>query len=553
MKNFVIGMDFGTDSVRAILVDDDNGEEMASSVALYRRWSEGLYCDFERNQFRQHPLDYIEGLESVIKDLLSQHPNVRDLIKAIAIDTTGSTPCLVDKNARPLALCERHKENPNAMFILWKDHTAMNEAKEINNLLSTWEIDYSKYTGGHYSLEWIWSKALHILKEDSSLRTDAYSIIEHCDWIPALLTGVNKVENLVLARCSAGHKAMWAAEWGGFPSKEFLSTLDPQLGEFVTRMSSETLTCDKPAGHLSKEWAKRLGLSEEVLVGVGNTDAHAGAVGAGIKYRTLVQNLGTSACSMVVMPKEEVKDNIIAGISGQVDGSIIPSMIGFEAGMSAFGDVYAWYNRLITSNSISLIRESSVLSESQKEQLIDEISKNTLMSLTEKALLKRGTNQAVYATDWLNGRRNPFFNYDLKGTITGLSLSTKAEDVYAALVEATIFGLKAIIDHFKANKITIDEVVAIGGIPHKSSFVMQMLADALNLPIRVPDSNQAGALGAAMFAATITGKYRDITEAQAKFVKPNLVVYHPDMEQTQTINERYEMYKKLKVFTEKNY
>ncbi len=553
MKNFVIGIDFGTDSVRAILVDDENGDEIASSVALYKRWNEGLYCDLEKNQFRQHPLDYIEGLEFIIKDILSQYPDVRNLIKAIAIDTTGSTPCLVDKNVIPLALHEKHKENPNAMFILWKDHTAINEAKEINNLLSIWDVNYSKFSGGHYSLEWIWAKALYVLRNDISLRSDAYGVIEHCDWIPALLTGVDKVEDTVLARCSAGHKAMWAAEWGGFPSKKFFSTLDSQLGEFVTRMSSETLTCDKPAGYLSKEWAERLGLSEDILVGVGNTDAHAGAVGAGIKHKTLVQNLGTSACSMVVMPKEEVGDNIVAGISGQVDGSIIPSMIGFEAGMSAFGDVYAWFNRLITFNSINIIKNSSVINEIQKEKLIDEISNNTLITLTEKAHLKKNADQAVYATDWLNGRRNPFFNYDLKGTITGLSLSTNAEDIYAALVEATIFGLKAIVDHFKINKIAINEVVAIGGIPHKSSFVMQMLADALNLPIRVPDSDQACALGAAMFASTITGKYKSITEAQLKFAKPDLIVYYPNTIQTKKINERYAMYKKLKNFTESNY
>lgn len=553
MNSFVIGIDYGTDSVRAILVDENTGKEIASSVSEYKRWKEGLFCSPEKNQFRQHPLDYIEGLESVINSLLLENPGVSKQIKAIAIDTTGSTPCLVDKNATPLALLDKYKDNPGAMFALWKDHTAVNEAEEINNLIAGWHIDYSKYSGGSYSSEWLWSKALHLLRQDDSLREDAYSIVEHCDWIPALLTGVKKTEDIMLARCSAGHKAMWASEWGGFPSVDFLSKLDNQLGQFVSRMNPETYTCDQSAGTLSEEWAQKLGLSQDVLVGIGNTDAHAGAVGAGVRYNTLVQNMGTSTCSMVVMPASEVGNSLVTGISGQVDGSIIPNMIGFEAGMSAFGDVYAWFKKLITASTSEIIEQSSVINDLQKKELIREISEKTLIQLTEKALRKINENPTVYATDWLNGRRNPFLNYNLKATITGLTLSSKAEDIYASLVEATVFGIKTIVDHFKANNVAIEEIVAIGGVPLKSAYVMQMLSDALNMPIRVPDCSQACALGAAMFASTLTGKYKDVTEAQERFSRPDLTTYHPCKVQTEKINKRYEMYLKLKQHTENQF
>ena len=399
MKSFVIGIDFGTDSVRAILVDENTGQEVASSAVEYSRWKKGLFCNSQEKQFRQHPLDYIEGLELAVKSLFIECSTAAAQTKAVALATTGSTPCLVNENAIPLALCDEYQDNPNAMFMLWKDHTAQNEANEINDLISEWNINYSKYSGGSYSSEWLWAKALHVLRVDNSLRKDAYAIIEHCDWIPALLTGVDNVEDIKIARCSAGHKAMWAEEWSGFPSPVFLSRLDSQLGEFVTRMNAETLTCDKVVGTLSKEWANRLGLSENVLIGVGNTDAHAGAIGAGVKYNTLVQNMGTSTCSMVVMPKEEVGDNLVPGISGQVDGSIIPGMIGFEAGMSAFGDVYAWFKRLITTDAIELIEESSVLSEDQKNKLITEISDKILIKLTEKAVAKLEGNHTEIATD----------------------------------------------------------------------------------------------------------------------------------------------------------
>lgn len=551
METCVIGVDFGTDSVRALLVNAATGEELSSSVAEYERWKNGLYCDAAKKQFRQHPLDYIDGLKAVLKDVLRHKPSAAS-VKAIAVDTTGSTPCLIDKNARPLALTEKYKDDPDAMFILWKDHTATTEAEEINMRVAEWNVDYTKYLGRSYSSEWLWSKALHVLRNNPKLRADAYSVVEHCDWIPALLTGVQCPEDLKISRCSAGHKAMWADDWGGFPSAAFFSNLDNQLADFVDRMQSETYTCDVAAGYLSEEWAKELGLTTDVLVGIGNTDAHCGAVGAGIKYKTLVQNMGTSTCGMVVMPSEAVGDNLVEGICGQVDGSIIPGMIGFEAGMSAFGDVYAWFKKTVTSTTFSIIDESTILSDEQKVALKKEIEGRILSVLTEKAVARNGFDNSVCATDWLNGRRNPYTNYDLKSSIIGLTLSTLPEDIYSALVEATCFGIKSIVDHFIANGVAIEGIVAIGGVALKSPFVMQTLSNILNMSIKVLDCKEACALGAAMFAATIIGKYETVTEAQERFSRPVLAVYNPNPTKIEKYKIKYSIYKEMEFYGDNN-
>lgn len=544
-KAYVIGLDYGTDSVRSLLVDALTGAELALSVFEYPRWKKGLYCAPERNQFRQHPLDYIEGLEYVICDVLNQVPEARESLKAIALDTTGSTPCLVDKAGTPLALSERYADNPDAMFILWKDHTAMQEAQEINALCANWEIDYRAYSGRDYSSEWFWAKALHALRADENIRNDAYSIVEHCDWIPALLTGVERAEEIMLSRCSAGHKALWAESWGGFPSQQFLSALSPLFDGFAKRLNEETYTCDHSAGNLCRAWADRLGLSTDVRIGIGNTDAHAGAVGAGVRHKTLVQNIGTSICNMAVMPCEKVQDNQIEGISGQVDGSIVPGMIGFEAGMSAFGDVYAWFKNMLIEPANALIMQSQLIDPPTKKRLIQEITDKMIGQLTEKAEKIELQTDSLQATDWLNGRRNPYINDKLKGSIMGLSLATDAAAIYRALVEATAFGVKAIIDHFLTNGIEIEEIIATGGIPQKSPFVMQVLSDVLSMPIRVSDSKQACALGSVMFAATVSGIYPDLEAAQAALMKTANTIYYPDKQQTALHAQRYVKYKAL--------
>ena len=345
----VIGVDFGTDSVRTVVIDSVDGNEIASAVFSYPRWKEGKYCVPASNQFRQHPLDYIEGLESTLRRALqAAPPGTAENVVGLSVDTTGSTPVAVDRQGTPLALLPEFSENPNAMFVLWKDHTAVQEAEEINRLAKTWGgIDFTQYEGGVYSSEWFWAKLLHLLRSDPSIRSAAYSWVEHCDWIPALLTGKTDPLAMMRSRCAAGHKAMWHASFSGLPSDEFLSKLDPLLKGLRPRLYEKTFTSDVCVGTLTSEWAQRLGLHTGVKVGVGAFDAHMGAVGGEIKPYQLIKIMGTSTCDMLIAPPEDLGKNLVKGICGQVDGSIIPGMVGLEAGQSAFGDVYAWFRDVL--------------------------------------------------------------------------------------------------------------------------------------------------------------------------------------------------------------
>ncbi|MGH2563132.1 MAG: ribulokinase, partial [Ginsengibacter sp.] len=329
--SYVIGVDFGTDSVRSIIIDAQNGDEIASSFFYYPRWKDGLYCNPSQNQFRQHPLDYIEGLETTIKKCLHKAgKTVASNVKAISVDTTGSTPVAVDKSGTPLALIPGFENNPNAMFVLWKDHTATTEAAEINEHATKFDINFLQFVGGIYSSEWFWAKLLHILRVDKSVSKACYSWVEHCDWIPFLLTGGTDVHQMKRGVCSAGHKALWAGEYGGLPPNGFFNSLDPLLNCFTSRLFKETFTADKPAGCISKNWAERLGLRGNVIIGVGAFDAHMGAVGGQIEAYHLSKVMGTSTCDMLVAPSNEIKGKLVKGICGQVPGSVIPDMIGME-------------------------------------------------------------------------------------------------------------------------------------------------------------------------------------------------------------------------------
>ncbi|HSN09980.1 MAG TPA: ribulokinase, partial [Hanamia sp.] len=329
VQKFVIGVDFGTDSVRSVIVNAFNGDEVASSVFNYPRWKKGLFCNPAQNQFRQHPLDYTEGLESTIRDCVNKAgKEVASNILAISVDTTGSTPVAVNKSGTPLALLPGFEENPNAMFLLWKDHTAMAEAAEINEQAQKFDINYLQYVGGIYSSEWFWAKLLRLLRTDEAVRSACYSFVEHCDWIPFLLTGGTDVNEMKRGVCSAGHKALWASEYGGLPPNEFFTSIDPLLNNFTSRLFTKTYTADKPVGNLSADWTERLGLSTDVIVGVGAFDAHMGAVGGQIEPYHLSKVMGTSTCDMLVAPVDDIKDTLVNGICGQVPGSVIPGMLG---------------------------------------------------------------------------------------------------------------------------------------------------------------------------------------------------------------------------------
>jgi len=543
---YVIGVDYGTDSVRSVLVNAHTGEEIASSVFEYPRWKKGLFCDPPQNQFRQHPLDYIEGLTKTIQAIVSKSPkSVVQAIRGISIDTTGSTPVAVDQNGTPLALLPEFAKNPNAMFILWKDHTAVEEAKEINELAKNWGgDDFTKYEGGVYSSEWFWSKILHVIRNDKKVAKAAYSWVEHCDWIPALLTGNTDPVSIKRSRCAAGHKAMWHPSWNGLPPKEFLSKLDPRLAELRDRLYTETFTSDVPVGQISKEWAKRLGLPDSVVVGVGAFDAHMGAVGAEITPYQLVKIMGTSTCDMVVVPLEKFNNKLIQGICGQVEGSIIPGMLGLEAGQSSFGDVYAWFKEVLAWPLRTLGKRMGSASSIEKsiDQIIPELSRQA-----EK--IPPGASEIV-ALDWLNGRRTPFADQRLKGALMGLTLGSDAPRIFRALVEATAFGARAINDQFIKEGVPIQGIIAIGGVSKKSPFVMQIVSDVLGMKIRVVRSEQACALGAAMFAATVAGIYPTVEKAQKAMGSGFEKEYKPRKENSKIYLKLYEKYKRLGAFVE---
>jgi L-ribulokinase len=549
-QKYSIGMDFGSDSVRALVVNTATGEELATAVHYYSRWKEGKYCDASKNRFRQHPLDYIEGIENTIRSVVSQVSDevVRNIV-GIGVDTTGSTPVAVDKAGTPLALLKDFEENPNAMFVLWKDHTGIKEANEINDLCQKWEIDYSQYEGGIYSSEWFWSKILHVSRADSAVLKEAYSWVEHCDWVPFLLTGGTDVAQMKRSRCSAGHKALWHESYGGLPPNDFFVALDPILDGLTNRLYTETYTSDVSAGTLSQEWADRLGLSTSVVVAVGAFDCHMGAVGVNIEPYFLTKVMGTSTCDIVVTPLQE-KEHLVKGICGQVDGSVIPNMLGLEAGQSAFGDIYAWYERLLAWPVKEIISSTSLLDEATKKALIAETIAKVIPKLSEAAANEPIGAAGELALDWMNGRRTPDANQNLKGVIAGINLGSTAPKVFRALVEASCFGAKTIADRFVSEGIPINGVIALGGIAKKSPFIMQMMADVLNMPIKVAQSEQACALGAAIFGSVAAEVHTDTFEAMNAMASPFEIVYEPNAANAEAYRQVYERYIALGVTIE---
>lgn len=547
MSKYVIGVDYGTDSVRSVIVDASNGKEIAGSVFEYPRWKQGKYCFPEKNMFRQHPKDYLEGLENSVKQALGKAPEgIAADVVAISVDTTGSTPVAVDEKGTPLALLPGFEENPNAMFVLWKDHTAVKEAEEINKLAKSWGgEDYTRYEGGIYSSEWFWAKILHVLRADATVRNYAFSWVEHCDWIPAILTGNTDPRAMKRSRCAAGHKAMWHTDWNGLPSEEFLVKLDPVLKGIREKMFSETYTCDISVGQLTREWANRLGLSGNVSVGVGAFDAHLGAVGGEIKPYYLSKVMGTSTCDMLIVPAKEAGNKLVNGICGQVDGSIIPGMIGLEAGQSGFGDIYAWFRKVLLWPAEQFLSETQLVDDCIREKLLKEMTDNLIPVLSKAAEQIPIDESGVIALDWMNGRRTPDANQALKGVIANLNLGSDAPRIFKALVEATAFGAKKIVDRFIDEGIRIDGVIALGGVAKKSTLVMQTVADVLNMPILVAKSEQACALGSAMAAAVVAGVYTDMESAQKAMGSGFEKEYRPVPENAAKYKTLYEKYTRL--------
>jgi len=546
MKNYVIGLDYGTDSVRAVLIDVENGNEIASDVCHYKRWKNQEFCDASINQFRQHPLDHIEGLETTIKTVVASSNIAPIQIKGICIDTTGSSPVPVTADGTPLALTKGFENNPNAMMVLWKDHTGINEANEINELAANWGGEnFTKYEGGIYSSEWFWAKILHIARQDEAVKNATYTWMEHCDLMTYLLIDNKDLKSFKRSRCAAGHKAMWHKDWNGLPPEEFLGQLHPYLAALRGKLYDETYTSDVVAGNLSQEWATQLGLTTDTVIAVGTFDAHSGAVGAKIDEHTLVRVMGTSTCDIIVSSKEVIGVNTVRGICGQVDGSVIPGYIGLEAGQSAFGDLLAWFKDTLSWPLDNLVLNSAILSDDQKEKLTAEINANFIKKLTEQAEQIPLSESIPTALDWINGRRTPDADQGLKSAISNLSLGTKAPHIFKALINAICFGSKKIVDRFEEEGVRIDTVIGIGGVARKSPFIMQTLANVLNKPIKVAASDQAPALGAAVYAAVAAGIYPNVIEASKKMGSDFESEYFPEKDKVAEYERLMKAYDQL--------
>ena len=418
------------------------------------------------------------------------------------------------------------------MCILWKDHTSVAEAEEINTLARSGRFpDYTKYVGGIYSSEWYWAKILNIGRRNPAVFQATSSWVELCDWIPAVLTGVDDASKIARSRCAAGHKALWHPEFGGLPDQNWLTALDPCLGNLASPMFTETKTSDQVAGILSIDWAGRLGLDAGIPVAVGAFDCHMGAVGAGIEPYSLVRVMGTSTCDILIAPPEEVKDTLVHGICGQIPDSALPGYIGFEAGQSSFGDVFAWFERLLQWKRRSANTAGALLPELEKEAAL----------LPPGALGER-------ALDWLNGRRTPDADQTVKAMISGLHLGSTPASIYRALIEATAFGSRAIVERFEEEGIPVKNIVGIGGIARKSDLVSQICADVMNRDINVVQSDQCCARGAAIFAATASGAYEDVETAKAAMLSPIEKVFKPNLNNHQRYNDIYKDYVRIGAF-----
>lgn len=535
MKKYAIGLDFGTNSCRSLIVDLSDGTELASYVFPYPSGKDGILLDpKEPNLARQNPQDYLDGIKETITNAISKAKkensefNPENII-GIGIDTTGSSPMPVNSEGKPLCFLPEFKNNLNALVWLWKDHTGYTEAAQITELANKMRPEYLSKIGGTYSSEWFWSKILHCYNTDPDVFNAAKSFVEICDWIPAVLTGETRPDRTKRSICAAGHKAMYNSEWGGLPDKAFLSALSPALAPLRDRLYEKTCTSNQLAGNLSGEWAKELNLKPGIAIAVGAFDAHMGAVGAGIKPGTLVKILGTSTCDIMISPNDK-KLADIPGVCGIVDGSVMPGYFGIEAGQSAVGDIFLWLvNNLVPE---------------KYGKTVDEKFEN----LAREAAKQKPGEHGLLALDWNNGNRTILVDVRLTGLLLGQTLHTEPHEIYRALIEATAFGALTIINRIEEYGVPVKEIVNCGGLASKNPFLMQIYADITGRPMEISGSEQTPALGAAIFGAIAAGKetsgFSDIEEAQDTLtgIKKR---FEPNPENNSVYKKLYALYKQL--------
>lgn len=530
---YTIGLDYGTNSVRCLVVDVADGNEIGTSVYEYESGQAGILLDSaDHNVARQNPADYLKGLEVTILEALKQAKKSDASFDAaqvigIGVDTTGSTPIPVDSEGQPLAFKDEFKDNLSAYVWLWKDHTGYAEAAEITELAKKEHPEYLAKCGGTYSSEWFFSKLLHCLRTEPAVFDAAYTWVEHADWITGVLTGTDHPDKMKRCRCAAGHKAFYNETWGGYPAKDFLMKLDPKLGPLRETLPDKTYAVDQAAGGLSDAWAGKLGLKAGIPVAMGAFDCHLGAIGSGVKPGTMVKVIGTSTCDLMVSePSSPLED--IPGVCGIVDGSVLPGSFGIEAGQSAVGDIFNWF--------VNYIEPGGGDNGSHQR-------------LTEKAAKLKPGQSGLLALDWNNGNRTILVDQRLTGLLLGQTLHTKPEEIYRALVEATAFGALTIINRIEEYGVKVDEVINCGGIAEKNAVLMQMYADILGREMKVSRSAQTCALGSAIAAAVVAGSdaggYDDFASAQAAMTGIKDVVYKPIPENNAVYAKLYKLYKQL--------
>eukprot|EP00831_Metopus_contortus_P084433 TRINITY_DN9586_c0_g1_i2.p1 TRINITY_DN9586_c0_g1~~TRINITY_DN9586_c0_g1_i2.p1 ORF type:complete len:552 (+),score=111.85 TRINITY_DN9586_c0_g1_i2:294-1949(+) len=526
MKEFVLGLDFGSNAVRALIVDIAEGREYGASGCIYPGGENGIYMLPDNPHLaRQNPLGYLAAMTTSIQGAIEKASVLQDFnaagIVGIGVDATASTPIPVDAQMRPLAASSLFQDNLNAYAWMWKDHTSISEAEKITAVAREYYPEYLRKCGGTYSSEWYWSKIMHCFQTDREVFDATHVWLDFPDFIPAVLGGINAVSQLKPGICAAGHKALYCDEWGGYPTDDFFFMLEPELIALRHRMPSNAYDASQTAAVLSPEWAEKLGLCPGIPIAAGIIDAHAGAVGAGIGTGRMVKIIGTSSCDIITVPSNGILADI-PGICGQVHGSVLPGYVGIEAGQAAVGDIFNWF----VSDICGAGHERFATLEAEAEQ-------------------QYPGQHGLIALDWHNGNRNVLCDQQLSGLLLGMTLKTTQVDIYRALIEATAFGARKILDRLAEYDIAIDEIVCCGGIAEKSPLLMQIYADILNSKLLISASSQTCALGAAIFAAVSAGRFATVEDAQKRFCHFKEKVYHPINNNVSVYQKLYEIYSDL--------